>query len=160
MTQRQNQLPGDPFAPFFENFFGPPSGGNRVGNLLRAPAADVVETERDLRVMLELPGVAPEDVAVDLENNVLTVVGEKQERRDEGEEKHTWHLMERRYGRFTRSFMLPRDVDQDAIQASFEHGVLTITIPKSEKARRRRIEIRGGNGNGGSARQVEAKSGK
>jgi HSP20 family protein len=64
--------------------------------------------------------------------------------------------MERRYGSFSRSFVLPRDVDADRIEAHFEHGVLTVTIPKSEKARRRRIEVRD---NGDTTRRVEASAG-
>jgi len=142
MTTRQVQPSAEAFGPLFDSFFGPFTGGNRVANVVRAPAADVVETEHDLRVMVELPGLTPDDVAVDLENNVLTIRGEKRERRSEGDEKHTWHLTERRYGKFVRSFMLPRDVDQDGIAADFDNGVLTVTIPKSEQARRRRIEIR------------------
>jgi HSP20 family protein len=143
MAIRQYQPSTDLLNPLFENFFAPLGGSNRLSTLMRAPAADVVETETDLRVMLELPGIPAENVAVDLENNVLTIRGEKQEQRHEGDDKHTWHLMERRYGTFSRSFVLPRDVDQEAIEARFENGVLAIRIPKSEKARRRRIEIAG-----------------
>jgi HSP20 family protein len=117
----------------------------RSGSMwLRAPAADVVERENEIEVTLELPGVRPEDVEVSLEGNVLTVAGEKKEERTEGDERGTWHLAERRYGRFTRSFVLPRDVEADKIEASYEHGLLRIRIPKAERARRRRIEIRGG----------------
>jgi HSP20 family protein len=155
MAIRQYQPSTELLNPLFENFFGPFAGGTRVGNLMRAPAADVVETETELRVMLELPGLSAEHVSLDLENNVLTIRGEKQEQRTEDDEKHTWHLVERRYGTFSRSFVLPRDVDQDGIGAQFENGVLTIRIPKSEKARRRRIEIHGvgnGSGQGGAER--------
>jgi len=148
MATRQYQPSADVFGPLFESFFGPSDGSNRLGNLMRAPAADVVETENALRVLVELPGISPENVSVDLENNVLTIQGNKPEQRSEGDEKHTWHLMERRYGTFSRSFMLPRDVDQERIEASFENGVLTVAIPKSEKARRRRIEVRSGDGVG------------
>jgi HSP20 family protein len=157
MMVRQFQPANEVFGPLFEGIFGPGSAGNRLGNLMRAPAADVVETETDLRVMLELPGLAAEDVDIDLENAVLTVRGDKRELRSEGDEKHTWHLVERRYGTFSRSFMLPRDVDQERIEARFENGVLTISIPKSEKARRRRIEIRAAGA--GSAGAVEEQTG-
>jgi HSP20 family protein len=143
MAIRQYQPSTDLLNPLFESLFAAQPGGNRLGNLMRAPAADVVETETELRVMLELPGLTAENVAVDLENNVLTIRGEKQEQRTEEDEKHTWHLMERRYGTFSRSFVLPRDVDQDAIEAHFANGVLAVRIPKSEKARRRRIEVHG-----------------
>lgn len=129
-----------------------PWGGRLAGmDLLRAPEADVVETREEIRVMVELPGLRSEEVEVSLENNVLTISGEKREQRREGEAEQRWHLVERRYGRFSRSFVLPRDVEPDRIQASFENGVLMVTIPKSEKVRPRRIEVQGGNGQ----RQVE-----
>lgn len=89
-----------------------------------------------------MPGLGRENIEIDVENNVLTIRGEKREQRTEGE-KGRWHLAERRYGTFTCSFVLPRDVDADNIQAGFQDGVLTVTVPKSEKARRRRIEVGG-----------------
>lgn len=151
----------DPFGSMFENFLAPlanagRSGSNRLGSLLRAPDADVIESENEIRVIVEMPGLKAEDVEISLESNVLTITGEKREERTEGDERHTWHLSERRYGRFSRSFILPRDVEQDQIQARFEDGVLTMTIPKSERARRRRIEIQ--SGNNGRAQQVESKT--
>ncbi len=136
----------DVFGSMIEDMFRRPlvGWGGRLGggNLMRAPDADVIETEDQIRVTVELPGMTVEDVDLSLENNVLTLSGEKkEERHDEGD---TWHLSERRYGRFSRSFVLPRDVEHDKIEARFDNGVLTVTIPKSEKARRRRIQI--GNG--------------
>jgi HSP20 family protein len=93
-----------------------------------------------------------EDVDLSLEDNVLTISGEKQVEREEGSETDTYHMSERRWGRFSRTFVLPREVEQERIEANFENGVLTVTIPKSEKARRRRIEIRGSDG---GARRIE-----
>ena len=136
-----NRLAADPFA-LLDTFFGP-GGTRQAGNLLRAPETDVVETEREIRVVTELPGLKRDNIEVDVENNVLTIRGEKREERTEGEQGK-WHLAERRYGTFTRSFVLPRDVDAESIGARFEDGVLTVVIPKSEKARRRKIEV-GGN---------------
>lgn len=131
----------DLFRPFLEEFLTPTGDGNRLRNLMRAPAADVVETENEIRVIVEMPGIRSEDLDLDIENNLLTISGEKHEERTEGDERTTWHLTERRYGQFSRSFVLPRDVDSDAIRASFENGILTITIPKSARARRRKIDI-------------------
>ena len=142
----------DLFHPLLEEFFGPSMEGNRVANLMRAPAADVVETENEIRVIVEMPGIRADDVNVDIENNVLTIKGEKQEQRQEGDERSTWHLSERRYGSFSRSFVLPRDVDQEGIRAAFENGILSVTVPKSERARRRRIEVSAD----GGRRKVEA----
>lgn len=132
----------DLFGPLFEDFLRPLNGA-RATSLLRAPEADVIETESDIRVALEMPGMRVEDIDIGLENNVLTVSGEKRQEHTAADERNAWHLSERRYGRFSRSFALPRDVEAEQIQARFADGVLDITIPKSERARRRRIEIRG-----------------
>lgn len=146
MAISQYRPSSDPFDRLFENLLGSTGGYNRGGSLMRAPATDVIENETGIRVVAELPGLTSDDIELDLENNVLTIRGEKSEERTEGDEQQgTYHLAERRYGTFSRSFVLPRDVDPDGIQAQFDNGVLTIQIPKSEKARRRRIEIGGGN---------------
>ena len=140
MAVSQYQPAADLFRPLLEDFLRPANGSAR--GMLRAPEADVVETRNDLLVVLDAPGLDPEDIELSLENNVLTVSGERRSEWGEGEgEKQTWHLAERRYGKFSRSFELPRDVDQDRIEARFHNGVLTVTIPKSERTRRRRIEI-------------------
>ncbi|HEX8692356.1 MAG TPA: Hsp20/alpha crystallin family protein [Longimicrobium sp.] len=142
----------------FEDFMAPLAMNGRAGALLRAPDADVMETEDAIRVTVELPGLRAEDLGVDLEGNVLTISGEKRQERTEGRERDTWHLAERRWGRFSRSFLLPGDMEHDRISASFENGVLSVTIPKSEKARRRRIEIAGGAAD--ASRQVSSGSGE
>jgi len=150
-----NYRSNDLFDTMLGTLMAPRMGMNRLDNMLRIPEADVVETETEIRVVAELPGLRPEDVDLSLENNVLTISGEKREERTEGQDGRTWHLSERRYGKFSRSFLLPRDVDAERIEAQFQDGLLTITIPKSEKARRRRISI---NGNGSEPRRVEAGS--
>ena len=131
----------DPFDQIFNSVFGANGGrANGSSTLMRAPETDVVETEKEIRVVTEMPGLKRDNIEIDVENNVLTIRGEKREERTEGEQGR-WHLAERRYGTFSRSFVLPRDVDAENIQASFQDGVLTVSVPKSEKARRRRIEI-------------------
>jgi HSP20 family protein len=135
-----NRLPADPLG-LLDQVFGN-SGARSQGNLMRAPETDVVETEREIRVHVEMPGLKRENIEVDVENNVLTIRGEKREERTEGQEGR-YHLAERRWGTFARSFVLPRDVDAENIQAGFNDGVLTVSIPKSEKARRRKIDIGG-----------------
>ena len=136
----------DPFDRLFDSFLGASGGGARGGSLMRAPETDVVETEKEIRVVTEMPGLRPEDIDVDVENNVLTIRGEKREERSEGEEGGKYHLAERRWGTFARSFVLPRDVDSERIEAGFENGVLTVRIPKSERAQRRRIQVGGTGG--------------
>ncbi len=152
MAITQYRPSGDLFAPFFEDFFGRPGNGGRMSSLLRAPEADVVETEKDIQVTLEMPGMKADEIDVGLENNILTISGEKHQERTEEDERNTWHLSERRYGHFSRSFVLPRDVEADRIEANFADGVLRVVIPKSEKARRRKIDI----ASGGGSQRVEA----
>jgi HSP20 family protein len=133
----------DLLRPFFEDFITPFS---RMGSSMRVPETDVIERENEIKVVCELPGMNSEEVELSLENNVLTISGEKHEQQEEGREGDTYHLSERRWGKFSRSFVLPREVNAEQISAHFENGVLTVTIPKSEKARRRRIDIKEGNG--------------
>ena len=145
------------FRTFFDDIPGFGSGwGGRMSSmdLMRAPHADVLETRDDIRVVLELPGLRPEEVEVNLEDNVLTVSGEKREERAEQSQESRWHLTERRYGRFSRSFVLPKEVEQERIQATYENGVLNVVIPKSEKVKPRRIDVQGSNGR----QQIEANS--
>ncbi len=106
-----------------------------------APPVNVEETENEVVLTAELPGMTHEDVEVHLENNVLTIRGEKSVVRQEENGGHRIHLFERRYGSFTRSFTLPRTVKADDINASFENGILTVTMPKVAEAKGRRIEI-------------------
>ncbi len=140
----------DPLG-LLDSFLNNQGGSRAAGDLMRAPETDVVETEREIRVITEMPGLKRENLEVDVENNVLTIRGEKREEHTENQEGK-YHLAERRYGTFTRSFVLPRDVDSENIQASFEDGVLTVRIPKSEKARRRKISV----GGTSEAQQVNA----
>jgi len=102
------------------------------------PAVDIVEGKERYEIHLELPGVAPEQVNVELEENTLKVSGEKVRAQNENE---TYRYKERASGSFSRTFRLPEDTDQNNIQARFEHGVLKLTIQKQEPAKPRRIEI-------------------
>ncbi|HTR19773.1 MAG TPA: Hsp20/alpha crystallin family protein [Gemmatimonadales bacterium] len=103
------------------------------------PPVDVMEEKDGLRIMAELPGVKPEDVKISLEGNVLTIHGSKQQLAEEHTERV--HRYERTYGAFERTFTLPATVDANAIKARYEHGVLTVTLPKEEKAKPRQIPL-------------------
>lgn len=127
-------------------------GGRREGGIEWSPAVDITEKKDELVLTAELPGMSRDDIEIELENNVLTIRGEKKQERKE--EKGRQYLYERAYGAFSRSFTLPRTVDPDRIRARFENGVLTVTMPKSEQARSRHIEVESG-GEGG--RNVEVK---
>jgi len=115
-------------------------GENMVG--WRPLATDVLETADDVRVTMEIPGIDPGAIDITIDNNVLRIAGEKQSTRTE-DDKSAWRLTERRYGRFERSFVLPRDVRADAVDAHYENGVLTVVLPKREEAKPRRVEVRG-----------------
>ena len=106
-----------------------------------SPAVNVEEGADELLLTAELPGLREEDVNVDIENNILTIRGEKREAREEGDEEQKYHVRERRYGSFRRTFTLPRSVQADAIQAEFDDGILTIRLPKAPEAKSRSIEI-------------------
>jgi HSP20 family protein len=142
MSITRYQPSSDLFRSLFDDVVTP---FGRMGSSMRVPDTDVVERENSIEVVCELPGMHRDEVELNLENNILTISGEKQEERNP-EKGETYHLSERRWGRFSRSFVLPREVDQERIEARFENGVLTVSIPKSERARRRRIEITGQNG--------------
>ncbi len=104
------------------------------------PPVDIFEDHDGLKMVAELPGVRPEDVKLSIENGVLTIRGEKKQVAEEESERV--HRYERSYGVFERSFALPSTVDADKIQAAYSHGVLTVTVPKAERARPREIAIK------------------
>lgn len=106
------------------------------------PPTDIFEDADGLKIMLELPGLRPEDVKLTVENLTLTIRGEKKQVAEEQTTKV--HRYERSYGAFERSFALPNTVDVERVAAKFEHGVLTVTLPKAEKAKPRAIEVKVG----------------
>ncbi len=104
------------------------------------PALDVYETEDKLVVTVELPGIEPEDVEVSVEDSTLTVSG-KREFSSEVKEEH-YHRIERRYGTFSRAVALSQTADTRKIEATFDKGVVTIEVPKVERAKSRRVPIK------------------
>jgi HSP20 family protein len=130
---------------FDDVFRGVPTAGSRGGSGSEFVPAhmDVSETENEIRICAELPGVNQDDVDVTLEDDVLTIRGEKKlERKDE---KETYHFMERFYGTFQRSLRLPFRVEPDQVQAEFNDGVLTVRLPKSKaQDQARRIQVGSG----------------
>jgi HSP20 family protein len=104
-----------------------------------APAIDVVENENELLLTAELPGLKSEDVTVEVENNMLTLKGEKKSEYEKEEARY--HVWERSYGAFERTIPLPRTVKGDAIVAKFENGVLKVTLPKLAEAKGRKIPV-------------------
>ena len=124
----------------FEDAMGTWLGeSNGRGNTNWVPLADIYENDNDLIVRAELPGVDPKMVDLRVENNVLTIRGERPF--EPNVEQENYHRLERSYGTFSRSFTLPATIDADKIRAEYRDGILNLTLPKSEKAKPKRIQI-------------------
>ena len=104
------------------------------------PTMDITETKSDLIVKAELPGIDPKEIDISLTGDTLTIKGEKQQEKEEKEENY--YRIERSYGIFSRTIKLPVTVQNDKIKASYQHGVLKITLPKSEEAKQKQIKIK------------------
>lgn len=104
------------------------------------PTLDVSETKNEYVLKAELPGIDPKDIDISLTNDLLTIKGEKKQEKEEKEENY--HVIERSYGSFTRSVRLPGQVQSDKINAAFKNGVLKVTLPKTEEAKKKEIKIK------------------
>ena len=105
------------------------------------PSVNISETKEGLELTAELPGLSKENLSIELEDNVLTISGEKTEPVTEGDEERQFLVLERNYGAFHRTFSLSRAISSDDIVATFENGVLTVALPKAPEAKGRTIEI-------------------
>ena len=127
------------FNRLFDTLFQPVNSSQRW-----APAMDLVEADDHFVLKADLPGLADDDVNIEVQDGTLTISGERKsetEKREKG-----WYRVERSFGRFSRSLSLPEGVDADRIEASFDKGVLEVRIPKPEERKPRRIEIGASNG--------------
>jgi HSP20 family protein len=104
-----------------------------------SPSVDIFETEGEIVVKAELPGMDRKDIALHLENNVLSIRGERRFEKETKEENY--HRIERSYGNFSRSFSIPATVDEEKIRADYKDGVLKIILPKKEQAKPKQIKI-------------------
>lgn len=120
----------------FEDTFG---RGNEMTSW--TPAVDIRESDKELSLEVELPGIRPEEVEITAENGVLTVRGEKRNERKEGDEDSRYHMVERSYGSFIRSFQLPKGLDETKIEADYNDGILSVHIPKTALPQPRKIQI-------------------
>jgi len=133
---------GDLFREMFEDFFRPWALTPRFGRLFAVrPAVDVSETDTDYHVSVELPGMSKDEVQVTIDQGRLTISGEKKE--EHKEERANLLRVERSYGSFTRTIPLPSSVNEEAVEAEFKDGLLTIKLPKTEEARGKKVEIKG-----------------
>ena len=114
-----------------------------------APAVDIFETEHELVVKADLPEVKPEDLDIRVENNILTIRGERKFEKKVSEDKYL--RVERSYGSFSRSFSLANTVNTEAIKADYKDGVLTLSIPKREEAKPKQIKVQVGSGQAAAA---------
>jgi len=125
----------------FESFFDGERGEiGEVAEPALRPFVDIIETPETIQVKAELPGIAPADIEVSVSDNVLTIRGEKATEKEE--KGKTWHRRERSWGQFFRSVALPLEVESEHVEAVDEAGVLTITLPKRESAKPRRIAVK------------------
>jgi HSP20 family protein len=128
-----------------DRFFESPRGMRSAGGISSpmfegwAPSIDLFEDKDNVTVKAELPGMKKEDIDVSLEGRTLSICGERREEKEEG--KGTAHRSERYYGKFYRSVELPSAVDQGKIKASYKDGLLTVTMPKTEEAKRKQIAV-------------------
>ncbi len=137
---RRGGMLGPTFDDLLERFFyGGPGMERQSGAVVWTPRADITEDDREVTIDIELPGMKKEDIKVEVRNNVLTISGErKQERRTESPEGSR---IERHYGRFERSFALPETVDDQKVSANYQGGVLTLHLPKTEKAMPKEVKV-------------------
>jgi HSP20 family protein len=105
----------------------------------KVPAVDIAETDKSYEITADLPGMDEKDIEVKLSNDTLTIKGEKSEEKEE--RNKDYHLSERRYGSFQRSFIVPDGVDADKIEAAFKNGVLTVSLPKTPEAQKKEKRI-------------------
>jgi HSP20 family protein len=132
--QRLNRFLDEAFAGMSDS-----AQGSVITSAWFAPT-DVSEDADGIQISMELPGVDPDAVRLSLENNILTIRGEKTNRGEQKNERI--HRFERTYGTFERTFVLPSTVDPENIEARYENGVLLVTIPKAERAKPREIRVR------------------
>jgi HSP20 family protein len=132
----KNDLMSKRFSDIMDEFFNDAVSARRDSFV---PSIDISETNNEFLITAELPGMKKEDITISLENNRLSISGERSfENEDKGK---TFHRVETQYGSFERSFQLPDNVDEESIQASYEDGLLNISIEKSEDKVKKQIEI-------------------
>ncbi len=127
----------------FNRFFGPMSETNGDSSMPWSPRVDVSETDKEVKVMADVPGVDPKDVEITIADGVLTIKGEKKE---EHEEKgKNFHKTERFVGSFYRQIILPAGADEHKVSATSDHGTITVTIPKQASAQPKKVAIKHAN---------------
>ena len=131
----------DELGRFFDEFFGERLPARRgEGNPSWAPRVDISENDEEIILKADTPGMSKDDIKITLNDNVLSVSGEKKIERDE--KKENYHRIERVFGSFHRSFYIPTNVDSEKISASYKDGVLEVRLPKKEEAKPKEIPVK------------------
>jgi HSP20 family protein len=123
----------------FRESYGPEGREEALATTSFAPAVDVYEDEHNVTLKIEVPGIDEKDIDVRIENNVLTVHGERKFEKDEKEEN--FRRVERQYGSFTRTFTLPTTVDAEKVSAHYDKGILKVALPKKAEAKPKQIKV-------------------
>jgi|SRR5208283_997330 len=158
----------DPFREFvtiqdrmnrlFRDSYAPEGQDQSLTSTAFAPPVDVYEDEHNVTLKIEVPGIDEKDIDVRIENNTLTVHGERKFEKEEKEENY--RRVERQYGSFTRTFTLPNTVDQESVKADYDKGVLKITLAKKAEAKPKQIKVNVGSQSSGSQKTLEGKEPK
>lgn len=122
----------------FDDFFKPWNewfeNGGMIGRMLKVPAVNITEHEKEYQVALAAPGLKKDDFKIDMDGNMVTISSEKEESKEDKDKRYT--RKEYSYSSFSRSFTLPEDVNRDKIEARYEDGVLTLLLPRKEEAKK------------------------
>lgn len=129
----------DRFNRLFNDHFANAFGGDQLNAKGWTPAVDIYETDQNLVIKAELPGIDPKDLEVRVEDGTLYLKGERKYEREVKEE--SYHRVERSYGSFARTFSLPRTINTEDIKADYKDGILTLTMPKREEAKPKTVKI-------------------
>ena len=148
LQDRMNRLFRDPR--------GPEGQDESLTSTAFAPPVDVYEDEHNITLKIEVPGIDEKDIDVRIENNTLTVHGERKFEKEEKEENY--RRVERQYGAFTRTFTLPTTVDTENVSATYDKGVLKIALPKKAEAKPKQIKVSVGSEKQVSEKPIEAKA--
>jgi HSP20 family protein len=136
-TQPGRDVFGKRFSDIMDDFFNDAVATRRDSY---APSIDISETEKQYLIDVEVPGVDKKDINLNVENNTITISGERKfEKKEDGKQ---YHRVESHYGTFSRSFTLPDNVNVDSINASYNNGILNITVDKSEEKMKKQIRIK------------------
>jgi HSP20 family protein len=127
------------FDDLFNELYSLPTSFLSKSGMDLSPRIDISETDSEYKIEAELPGINQKEIDVKIDNNILTIKGKKEDIKEEKEKNY--HLRERYYGAFQRSISLPNNIEPEKIKASFENGVLNISVPKSDKRTPKKIEI-------------------